>query len=337
MPRLTHTSISCCHDECDNRVDYYRRACAACLEAYYCTEECREAARPVHQMRCRFRNYTIGFHLAPRLIMPPVYRVLSCPAQATLNDVRKAAQIAFDYTEPAMHHFALLSIARADHKRLSRKPEMEFNGRQIFMDWQPKLLDPTYSFLCPDSRGPVVEELASSVIDMLRAHDKPFLRGNASLVGRMRRLRDKSTAGVPPAFTLSRIRGFLDPSWKLHDLFDNDHCQGGQRLRPCRARPAHALCALEEQSSRLLTRPPPTLGLEMVYIYDQGSGWDWYEHRMTVFAHSNGIGGWECIGGDRNSLWDMEKVNIDLQNRDWGLDRLPTLPTWDGRNYPFLF
>ncbi|KAB5547117.1 MM3350-like domain-containing protein [Coniochaeta sp. 2T2.1] len=73
---------------------------------WYCSPACLSADWPSHKTVCKRPNYIIKFHLCPGVIVdPPVIRTLSCPVMATMGQLHKALQIAFNWSDIHCYDF----------------------------------------------------------------------------------------------------------------------------------------------------------------------------------------------------------------------------------------
>lgn len=80
--------------------------CGRCKTVSYCSKSCQTGHWPFHKEDCKRPNYLIKFHLCPDdIVDPPVWRTLSCPANATFYSLHCALQIAFGWAHAHTYDF----------------------------------------------------------------------------------------------------------------------------------------------------------------------------------------------------------------------------------------
>ncbi|KAI2616514.1 MM3350-like domain-containing protein [Hypoxylon sp. NC1633] len=97
------------------------KQCSRCKTTSYCSQECQALSWPTHKMFCRRQNYIIKFHLMPdKITNPPVFRTISCPANALFYHLHMALQVAFGWATTHSFDFA---IANPDFKPPTNRME----------------------------------------------------------------------------------------------------------------------------------------------------------------------------------------------------------------------
>lgn len=90
--------------------------------------ECQTKHWPTHKAHCKRPNYILKFHLYPdRISNPPIWRTISCPADATFEDLHEALQIAFGYASTHTYDFRIKDL------------EAERQAEEAMMDMITKL------------------------------------------------------------------------------------------------------------------------------------------------------------------------------------------------------
>ena len=86
--------------------------------------ECQTQHWPAHKACCKRPNYILKFHLCPDTITdPPIWRTLSCPADATFQALHKALQIAFGYASVHTYDFRVKDM-EAERQEEEKDEEM---------------------------------------------------------------------------------------------------------------------------------------------------------------------------------------------------------------------
>ncbi|CAF9908570.1 MAG: hypothetical protein HETSPECPRED_008116 [Heterodermia speciosa] len=97
-------SCGACHKQGSDTLKH----CSRCKNEAYCSTECQTQHWPTHKAHCKRPNYILKFHLCPGTITdPPIWRTLSCPADATFQALHKALQIAFGYASIHTYDFRI--------------------------------------------------------------------------------------------------------------------------------------------------------------------------------------------------------------------------------------
>lgn len=90
------------HLSCSQTLHSYSRVLGA---------ECQTKHWPTHKAHCKPPNYILKFHLYPdKISNPSIWRTLSCPADATFQDLHEALQIAFGYASTHTYDFRIKDL-----------------------------------------------------------------------------------------------------------------------------------------------------------------------------------------------------------------------------------
>ncbi|MCJ1351368.1 MAG: hypothetical protein MMC33_001352 [Icmadophila ericetorum] len=82
--------------------------CSRCLVQVYCSKECQIKNWKAHSELCKRPNYVVRVQLAPgKIVQPPIYRTISCPAKATFQDLHSAIQVAFGWYDDYLYSFKI--------------------------------------------------------------------------------------------------------------------------------------------------------------------------------------------------------------------------------------
>ena len=119
--------------------------CARCKDRLYCGmfsrppiarpnpiagKDCQSADWSTHKSVCKRQNYLLKVHLCPDDISDPqVFRTLSCPADATFEDLHEALQIAFGWASTHTYDFKVKdpvaeAANAAEHANLTKEQSM---------------------------------------------------------------------------------------------------------------------------------------------------------------------------------------------------------------------
>lgn len=202
--------------------------CDRCQKVAYCSRKCELVSWPAHKAVCRLRNYIIKFEAAPDEVdNPPVNRILSCPARATLYELHKAVQRAFDWTSPSAFYFALLDVWNPDYVRVSQEESEDLVQQMSALSVGSLNLDPYYEFPPPE----VTRKWAAGIPRLEAAADAliklPFQEQPEEFVARMAEISSKFDATGKKARQPLKILGLIKPDeCKLYQLFDNPRYQG---------------------------------------------------------------------------------------------------------------
>lgn len=122
--------------------------CSRCKNEAYCSElphptssadillifagtECQTQHWPAHKAHCKRPKYILKFHLCPDTITdPPIWRTLSCPADATFQALHKALQIAFGYASAHTYDFRVKDM---EAERLEEEKDSEMGMMDYIM------------------------------------------------------------------------------------------------------------------------------------------------------------------------------------------------------------
>lgn len=100
---------------------------------------CQTKHWPAHKAHCKRPNYVLRFDLWPETIVnPPIWRTLSCPADATFDDLHEALQIAFGY---ASTHTYECCVKDVEAERQAE--EEEASSENAMLDMMQKLMGTT--------------------------------------------------------------------------------------------------------------------------------------------------------------------------------------------------
>ncbi|KAI2783463.1 plasmid pRiA4b ORF-3-like protein-domain-containing protein [Daldinia loculata] len=107
----TETTTKCGNPKCDKTSSSTAlQQCGRCKKTAYCSKDCQVASWPMHKKRCTHQNYIVKFQLSPEKITdPPVFRTLSCPADAVFYHLHMALQLAFGWATTHSFDFAVLN------------------------------------------------------------------------------------------------------------------------------------------------------------------------------------------------------------------------------------
>jgi len=94
-----------------------------------------------NQAHCKRPNYILRFHLCPdKINNPPIWRTLSCPADATFQDLHEALQIAFGYASTHTYDFRIKDL---EAERQQEEAASAQNQEEAIMDMITKLTGAT--------------------------------------------------------------------------------------------------------------------------------------------------------------------------------------------------
>ncbi|KAI0111609.1 MM3350-like domain-containing protein [Daldinia grandis] len=125
----TGTSLVCDNPKCDKASNSTPlRQCKRCKKGSFCSLDCWAAFWPAHRNRCVPQNYIVKFELSPKEITgPPIFRTLSCPADAVFHHLHMALQIAFGWA--TTHCFEFEASPMPSPEAIARIREMWMNPR----------------------------------------------------------------------------------------------------------------------------------------------------------------------------------------------------------------
>ncbi|XXG98647.1 hypothetical protein Hte_004974 [Hypoxylon texense] len=243
------------------------RPCDRCQKVAYCSRKCEIVSWALHKPVCHLRNYIVKFQAAPDVVdNPPVVRILSCPALATLSELHEAVKIAFGWTSPGAFYFAILDDLNPDYVKVTQEESQDLVQHILALSVGSLNLDPNYDFPSPGEVWqpgiPTLQKAADALIQL------PVQDQSEEFLARMPKVPSPSDRYAKQPL---KIQSLIKPDeCKLYQLFDNPRCQR----------------------------------LGMAYIHDKG-GRDWWEHSMTVTGladFTDCTDEFECVGGSGHPM-----------------------------------
>ena len=132
--------------------------------------ECQTKHWPTHKADCKRPNYILKFHLCPDTITdPPIWRTLSCPADASFHALHQALQVAFGYASAHTYDFRVKDM---EAERLEEEQDSEMGMMNYIMKRSAAVGDITEMYFGTRSLLRIVDPNTSSYIDRMHMGDR---------------------------------------------------------------------------------------------------------------------------------------------------------------------